>query len=143
MTQTPPAPRSAPDSSDSSAQMHRHVDNPVSTGLRGRCPRCGEGRLFSGVLTVAPSCEACGLDYGFADSADGPAVFVMFLAGFLVVAVAIWLEIAYTPPWWVHVAVQLPLVLGVSIAMLRPLKGLLIVLQYVNKAEEGRMRAGP
>jgi uncharacterized protein (DUF983 family) len=144
MTPTPPAGSAPSDGRQTSApEAHRHVATPIATGLMGRCPRCGEGRLFSGVLTVAPSCEVCGLDYGFADSADGPAVFVMFIAGFLVVAVAIWLEVAYTPPWWVHAMVQLPLVIGVSIAMLRPLKGLLIVLQYVNRAEEARLRADP
>ena len=61
----------------------------ISTGLAGRCPRCGDGRLFQGFLTVAPKCEVCGLDFGFADSGDGPAVFVTLIAGFLVVGLAL------------------------------------------------------
>ncbi len=120
---------------------HRHHPPvaPVAVGLRGRCPRCGEGRLFSGFLTTAPRCEVCGLDYAFADSADGPAVFVMLIAGFLVAGVALWMEFAYEPPWWAHVAVQIPLIALVCLPMLRALKGVLIALQYAHKAEEGRL----
>ena len=63
---------------------------PIPTGLRGRCPRCGEGRLFAGFLRLAPRCEACGLDYSFADSADGPAFFVMTAVGFVVAGSGRW-----------------------------------------------------
>lgn len=117
------------------------VAEPVSAALRGRCPRCGEGRLFTGFLKLAPSCGACGLDYEFADSGDGPAVFVILIAGFIVVGLVLWTEIRYEPPFWVHLAVFLPLTLIVCLALLRPLKGLTIGLQYRNRAEEGRHRA--
>ena len=70
---------------------------PIMAGLRGRCPRCGQGRLFSGFLTVAPRCEVCGLDYSFADPADGPAIFVMLIIGFVVVGLALWVEVTYEP----------------------------------------------
>lgn len=110
----------------------------ASAGLRGRCPRCGEGRLFSGFLSVAPECRACGLDFKFSDSGDGPAVFVILLAGFLVIGLFLWVEIAYEPPAWVHLVIFLPLMLIVCLGMLRPLKGLLIGLQYKNRAEQGR-----
>ena len=63
---------------------------PVMRGLAGRCPRCGKGKLFDGFLTLRPRCEACGLDYSFADSADGPAFFVMFFAGFIVAGSRAW-----------------------------------------------------
>jgi uncharacterized protein (DUF983 family) len=111
--------------------------SPVSTGLAGRCPRCGNGHLFSGFVTVAPRCEVCGLDLRFADSGDGPAVFVMLFAGFLVVGTALLVEVRYEPPFWVHFIIFLPLTLLVCLGMLRPLKGLLIALQYRNKAEQG------
>lgn len=113
--------------------------SPVSTGLSGRCPRCGDGKLFRGFLSVAPKCDVCGLDLAFADSGDGPAIFVMLIAGFIIVGAALWLEIAYEPPFWVHAAVLLPLTLVVCLGMLRPLKGVLIALQYRNKAEQGRL----
>jgi uncharacterized protein (DUF983 family) len=113
--------------------------NPISVGLAGRCPRCGQGRIFSGFLTVAPSCRACGLDLGFADSADGPAVFVILIVGFVVAGAALLTEIAYSPPIWVHLLLWLPLVLVLCLGMLRPLKGVLIALQHHHRAEEGRL----
>ena len=69
----------------------------IRAGLRCRCPRCGKGKLFAGFLTLRPRCEVCGLDYGFADSGDGPAVFIMFLAGFIVVGAALVTEVAVSP----------------------------------------------
>ncbi|MFN3889154.1 MAG: DUF983 domain-containing protein [Beijerinckiaceae bacterium] len=113
--------------------------SPYSTGLAGRCPRCGEGRMFNGFLTVAPSCEHCGLDYSFADAGDGPAVFVTLFAGFLVLGMALWVELAYEPPFWVHLVIFAPLTLIVCLGILRPLKGLLVAMQYANKAEQGRL----
>jgi uncharacterized protein (DUF983 family) len=115
------------------------VRSPVRAGLLGRCPRCGEGPLFRGFLTVRPACEACGLDYGFADSGDGPAVFIMFIAGFLVVGGALWVEIAYEPRWWIHALIWPPVTALLCLGLLRPLKGLMIALQYHHKAEEGRL----
>ena len=76
--------------------------SPFITGLRGRCPRCGQGRLFSGFLTVAPRCGVCDLDLGFADAGDGPAVFVSLVGGFLVLGAALAVEIAYEPPLWIY-----------------------------------------
>ena len=110
--------------------------SPLQTGLRGRCPRCGQGRLFNGFLTVADECEHCGLSFDFADTGDGPAFFVSFAAGFIVVGVALWLELAYQPSFWVHALVSLPLILITCVLPLRPLKGLLIAQQYVEDARE-------
>ncbi len=122
------------------AEERRYPEmSPISTGLSGRCPRCGEGPMFSGFLTLAPKCEVCGLDYAFADAGDGPAVLVTLFAGFIVLGIALAVEIAYEPPFWVYAAVFLPLTLVVCLGMLRPLKGFLIASQYVNKAEPGRL----
>ena len=109
-------------------------------GLSCACPRCGKGKLFQGFLTVRPRCETCGLDYGFADSGDGPAVFIMFFAGFVVVGAALITEIVYQPPFWVHAVLWLPLIVVVTLGPLRPVKGLMIALQYHHKAAEGRFR---
>ena len=114
--------------------------SPWSTGMAGRCPRCGDGKLFKGLLALAPSCQMCGLDYKFADSGDGPAVFVMLIAGFIVVGAALIFDFNYEPPWWVHLVVTLPLGAAVCLGILRPLKGVMIALQYANKAEEGRLK---
>ena len=112
---------------------------PTATGMRGRCPRCGEGRLFDGFLGVAPRCQACGLDFSFADSGDGPAVFIMMIVGFIVVGLALVVEFTFDPPYWLHAVLWIPLVLGLSIGLLRPLKGLLIAHQYRHRAEPGRL----
>jgi uncharacterized protein (DUF983 family) len=116
--------------------------SPFVTGLSGRCPRCGKGKLFDGFLAVRQCCEACGLDYSFADAGDGPAVFVMFIAGFIVVGTALVVEIKYAPPLWVHAILWVPLILLVTLAPLRLIKGLLIALQYHHDAAEGRLDRG-
>lgn len=109
------------------------------TGIKGKCPRCGRGDLFEGFLHLAPCCRVCGLDLGFAESADGPAVFVTLVAGFLVLGAALWTDMRYEPPLWVHLVVFLPLAIIVCLALLRPAKGIFIAYQYRNKAEEGRL----
>lgn len=104
--------------------------SPYKAGLGCRCPRCGRGRLFTGFLTVTGSCSECGLDLGGHDSGDGPAVFVIFILGFLFVGGAIAVEFTFEPPYWLHLVVWPPLVLGATVGLLRPLKALLIALQY-------------
>lgn len=108
--------------------------SPLSAGLRCRCPRCGQGRLLTGVLTVVDSCEHCGLDLSAQDSGDGPAVFVIFVVGFVAVAVAFLIERLFQPPLWAHLVYQIPLVVVASILLLRPFKATLIALQYRHKA---------
>jgi uncharacterized protein (DUF983 family) len=114
-------------------------DLPIGRGLRGRCPRCGEGRLFQGFLSLRTACEKCGLNYSFADAGDGPAVFVILIGGGIVVFAALITEVVYQPPYWLHAALWLPLILIVTLAPLRLIKGLLIALQYHHKAAEGRL----
>jgi uncharacterized protein (DUF983 family) len=117
----------------------RSLRTAIRRGLACRCPRCGNGRLFDGFLTLKPRCEACGLDNCFADSGDGPAVFVVFIAGFVVVFAALLVEVMFAPPLWVHALLWLPLILITTLGPLRPMKGLMIALQYHHKAEEGRL----
>jgi uncharacterized protein (DUF983 family) len=108
-------------------------------GLACKCPRCGEGKLYSGFLTLRPSCEVCGLDYAFIDAGDGPAVFIIMIAGFIVVGSALVVEIKYQPPFWVHAALWGPLILITTLLPLRSMKALLIALQYHHKAAEGQL----
>jgi uncharacterized protein (DUF983 family) len=116
-----------------------HSPRPLVAGMTGRCPRCGEGKLFAGFLDLAPHCERCGLDYAFIDAGDGPAVFVILIAGFVVVAAALMVEVVYQPPFWLHAVLWGPLILLVTLAPLRLLKGILVALQYHHKAAEGRL----
>ena len=108
----------------SNDKMTRPPVEPIATGLKGHCPRCGRGRLFSNFITVAREC--------------GPAVFVILIIGFIVVGLALWLEVSAGPPLWVHFALWIPLTLGLSLGALRLAKGVLITLQYANSASEGR-----
>ena len=114
--------------------------SPWAAGLACHCPRCGKGRLLRGFLTLAPRCTACGLDYGFADAGDGPAVFVTLFAGFIVVGLMLWTDAVYAPPIWLLMTIFLPLAVVVCLGLLRPLKGLLVALQYRNKAAQGGLR---
>jgi uncharacterized protein (DUF983 family) len=115
------------------------VERAIFCGLRGRCPRCGKGTLYRGFLGLNPHCEKCGLDFGFADAGDGPAVFGILIGGFIVVFAAMIVEMVYQPPYWVHAALWLPLILLVTLGPLRPIKGVLIALQYHHKGGEGRL----
>ncbi|MBL8577444.1 MAG: DUF983 domain-containing protein [Mesorhizobium sp.] len=112
---------------------------PIGAGLGGCCPRCGKGRLFSGLLKVAPRCDKCDLDYSFADAGDGPAVFVILIVGFVAVGLALWTEVSFDPPLWLHFLLWIPLTLALSLVALRLVKGVLVTLQYANKAAEGRI----
>jgi uncharacterized protein (DUF983 family) len=112
---------------------------PVSTGLRGLCPRCGRGHIFDGFLTIRDHCEVCGLDYAFADPADGPAVFVQLFACVPGVIFILILAIAWDPPLWVYLVIGLPVVVISTVGPLRPIKGWLIASQFYFKAEEGKL----
>jgi uncharacterized protein (DUF983 family) len=113
--------------------------DPFSAGLKGRCPRCGEGRLFRGYLELAPRCGVCRLDYSFAEAGDGPAVFVILITGFIVVGLALWMEVSLNPPIWLHLLIWIPSTFVLALTALRLIKGVLVTLQYRNKAAEGRI----
>jgi uncharacterized protein (DUF983 family) len=127
---------------DNLAEHDHSLRTMARRGLAGRCPRCGEGALFEGFLKVAPRCERCGQDFSAADSADGPAFFVMSFAGFVVVLAALVVEVLYQPPYWLHALLWIPLILAMTLLPLRPAKGLLIALQFHHKAAEGRLAGG-
>jgi uncharacterized protein (DUF983 family) len=122
-------------------QSTKPVDtpSPLIAGLACRCPRCGKGKLFQGFLSLRPACENCGLKYDFADAGDGPAVFIILFAGFVVVFAALITEVMYQPPFWLHALLWLPLILVVTVLPLRPMKALMIALQHRHKAAEGRL----
>jgi uncharacterized protein (DUF983 family) len=119
--------------------IHPTVTESALRGLACRCPRCGKGKLFRGFLDLRPACEVCGLDYTFIDVGDGAAVFVILIAGAVVVTSALIVEVKYQPPFWVHAALWLPLILATTLWPLRAMKSLLIALQFHHKAAEGRM----
>lgn len=118
--------------------MSKRTDAPVIRGLKGRCPECGEGRLFAGVLKYASHCEACDTSFACEDAGDGPAVFVMFITGFLLVPLALGIQLATNAPVWVILIIFGVLIILASIWLLRLLRGVLFNLQYKHKALEMR-----
>jgi uncharacterized protein (DUF983 family) len=105
----------------------------------GRCPKCGQGALFSGYLAIAPACRVCGQDFRSFDVGDGAAALVILVVGAVVCGLALWVEFTFQPPLWVHVALWTPLIALLTFVLLRIVKSALLVLQYKHKAGEGRM----
>jgi uncharacterized protein (DUF983 family) len=113
--------------------------SPLTTGMAGKCPRCGRGKLFNGYLTVAPSCTSCGLSFAFADAGDGAAWFVMLFVCVVGVGSIVGIEIAYSPAFWVHLLIAIPILILAPLFLLRPVKGFLLCQQWLTKAREGRL----
>lgn len=113
--------------------------SPLTAGLLCRCPRCGKGPLFKQVLNMRDVCTHCGLDYKFVDTGDGPAVFAIFILGFLCVGGALIAEFKFGVAPWMHVVLWGFLTPLLAVFLLRFLKATLIALQFKNKAEEGRL----
>ncbi len=116
---------------------------PFDCGLRGLCPRCGAPTLFAGVIAFAPRCGACGLDFAAFNVGDGPAAFLTLGIGTVITVLAIWLELAVAPPWWVHVLLWLPLTIGGVVGSLRVAKGALLAVEVARGAREGRIDPKP
>jgi len=113
--------------------------SPLYAAVLARCPRCGQGRLFKNVLEMRQACDSCGLDYRFIDTGDGPAVFAIFILGFVILGLALYVEFTYEPAVWVHVVLWGLVTPLIALVVLRFLKSMLIALQYRHKAEEGRI----
>lgn len=111
---------------------------PFSSGLNGRCPECGEGRLFAGFLTFATGCEACGADFSDEDAGDGPTVFVIFIVGIFIVPMALAFQLIANAPMWLVLTIWIPIIILVCLALLRLMRGVMFNLAWVNKAREIR-----
>lgn len=114
--------------------MQEHQNKPAVSilyaGLLARCPRCGKGPLFEGYVRIAPACSACGLSFEGHDTGDGPAFFIMLPLSLIAAGLALVIDLAYMPPIWVHVILWptfIALVVGLS---LRPVKAIMVALQY-------------
>ncbi|MBH1999942.1 MAG: DUF983 domain-containing protein [Sphingomonadaceae bacterium] len=106
---------------------------------RGLCPRCAAPTLFAGPVRFAPACSACGLDYDQFNVGDGPAAFLTLIIGALMLVFALVLEFQLHPPLWLHILLWTPLTTIAVIASLRVAKGALLILEYRNRAREGRL----
>jgi uncharacterized protein (DUF983 family) len=113
------------------------TQNSFKSGMLGKCPRCQEGKIFSGLLKTAPECNVCGLDYSFTDTADGPAFFAMSIVMPFSMGMALWLELTYQVPIWVHLVTTIPFTLVSSLLLLRLIKGWLFSAEYIHEARDG------
>lgn len=108
----------------------------IKTGWKGLCPHCGKGHMFKVWLKIADRCEVCGLNYRFAAPDDGPAFFSLCIVAFPLFFFVVWLQVAFSPPIWVHLIVSAPILGFGCVLPLRPIKGWLVASQYVNKSQE-------
>ena len=107
--------------------------------LKGLCPRCGARTLFAGWTAFADRCRVCSLDFAAFNVGDGPAAFLILILGAIVVGLAIWLQLALAPPFWVQFVLWLPVTLLGTVWTLRLAKAALIASEYRNAAREGRV----
>ena len=112
---------------------------PMTTGPAGKCPRCGQGSIFKGFLSLRERCNVCGLDLSFADAADGPAFFVMLVASVPVLGIVLWLVLGVGLSYWLTAILAIPLIVVFAVLPIRPVKGWLVSSQYYHKAEQGRL----
>ncbi len=113
----------------------------LRAAIQARCPRCENAPLFAGWVKFAPRCRACGLDYEQFNVGDGPAAFLILIVGALITAMALVLQVRAEPPFWVHIILWVPLTTALVILSLRASKAALLILEYRNKAREGRISA--
>ena len=115
---------------DSASAEKRDVWTAMKRGFRGRCPRCGEGKLFRAFLKVDNNCSACGLDFTPHRADDLPAYLVIVIVGHLLVPVILWVETSYSPPVWLQLSIYLPFTLIASLLLLQPVKGAVVGIQW-------------
>ena len=117
-------------SQDSAPAEKRDVWTALKRGFRGRCPRCGEGKLFRAFLKVDDHCSACGLDFTPHRADDLPAYLVIVIVGHIVVPTILWIETDYAPSLPLQLAIYLPATLIASLLLLQPVKGAVVAVQW-------------
>ena len=117
-------------SQESARTGKRDVWTAMKRGFRGRCPRCGEGKIFRAFLKVADRCSVCGLDFTPHRADDLPAYLVIVIVGHIVVPTALLIETDFSPPVWLQLSIYLPLTLVLSLLLLQPVKGAVVGLQW-------------
>ncbi len=108
----------------------------LAVSLLCRCPRCGQGKLFDGILAIRDRCPVCDLNLGAADTGDGASAFIILFESSILVALAFWVEFRFNPPLWVHVILWPALALPFTILLMRPLKAFLVAQQFRNRPGE-------
>ena len=112
------------------AKPAKFTDSWFIRGLRSRCPACEEGHLFRAFMKVADHCEKCDEPFRYHRADDFPAYLVIVLVGHFVLPLVLYVETAFSPPYWVHALLWLPLVMGLALGLLQPIKGLIVAMQW-------------
>lgn len=117
--------------------MTSRILTDIHDACKGQCPKCRQGRLFKRGFTVdfEPECPECGFDYSAHDCGDGPAVFLIFVLGFLMMPLALVLDHFLEPPMWAQALIWGLLAIGICVGSLRPLRAYLMILQYRHQNE--------
>jgi uncharacterized protein (DUF983 family) len=115
---------------NSASAEKRDVWTAMKRGFRGRCPRCGEGKLFRAFLKVDNNCSVCNLDFTPHRADDLPAYLVIVIVGHLLVPVILWIETDYSPPVWLQLSIYLPFTVIASLLLLQPVKGVVVGMQW-------------
>lgn len=108
----------------------------LRSALRCRCPRCGKGKLFNGLLALQPTCPVCGLDFAQSDTGDAGAVILIMVLGAFIIGMAFWVEFRFSPPLWVHAVLWPAVTIPLAIAIMRPMKAALVAAQFRHRPEE-------
>lgn len=123
-----------------SSDMVKGQPGIAAAALSGLCPRCGARSLFDGPVRFAPKCRDCELEFSRFNVGDGPAAILILLIGGLVAGLAIWLQLAFDPPYWLQAAIWVPVTLALVIGGLRVSKAALLASEFRNRSGEGRLR---
>lgn len=116
-------------------KLKAFLDKPVVRGLRGRCPKCGEGNMFRAFLKVADACPVCGEELHHHRADDFPAYLVIVIVGHVVVGMTLAVEVAFSPPLWLHALIWLPMTTAMALALIQPVKGLVVAWQWQGGME--------
>jgi uncharacterized protein (DUF983 family) len=111
----------------------------LSATLGGLCPRCGSGGLFCGIVQFSAQCRTCQLDFSQFNVGDGPAAFLIMIVGAIVTGLAVAVQLNFEPPFWVHIILWVPVTAILVVGLLRIAKAALLILEYRNRAREGRL----
>lgn len=111
--------------------------DPTRAGLQGKCPQCGQGHLFAGMLKIKPACSSCGLNFSNLDVGDGAVVFVVMIANILVLGGALAFENIFSPPLWLHILIWPIVIAALCIWLTRLIKGVLLAHQFARNASSG------
>ena len=108
----------------------------AKAALFGLCPQCGHKTLFAGLGQFADSCANCGLDFSSYNVGDGPAALLTMGIGALIILLALVVDSAFHPPFWVHVIIWVPFTAALTVISLRMAKAALLAAEHRNRARE-------